>query len=218
VVGGGIVDLRDIPDQRRLLLATVGNLTAVDHAVPAQARAQRNGHQGMVVWLTGLSGAGKSTIGMALERMLFERGYQVYVLDGDNVRRGLNADLSFTAGDRTENIRRVAEAAALFADAGLIVITAFISPYRAGRDHARKAAGEGRFSEIYVKASLEACEQRDPKGLYVKARAGKIAEFTGVSSTYEEPEHPDLVLDTERLSIEESLRTLYNYVIGRVKT
>jgi len=218
VVGGGIVDLHDIPDQRRLLLRIASNLTAVDHAVPAAARAERNGHQGMVVWLTGLSGAGKSTIGMALERMLFERGYQVYVLDGDNVRRGLNADLRFSANDRTENIRRVAEAAALFADAGLIVITAFISPYRAGRDHARKAAGEGRFSEVYVKASLQACEQRDPKGLYVKARAGEIAEFTGVSSTYEEPEHPDLVLDTEQLSIEESLRTLYNYVVGRVKT
>ena len=173
---------------------------------------------GGIVWMTGLSGAGKSTIGMALERMLFERGYQVYVLDGDNVRRGLNADLSFSANDRTENIRRVAEAAALFADAGLIVITAFISPYRAGRDHARKAAGDSRFSEVYVKASLEACEQRDPKGLYVKARAGKIAEFTGVSSVYEEPENADLVLDTEAMSIEESLRTLYNYVMGRVKT
>ncbi len=218
VMGGGIVDLRDIPDQRGLLLQTVGNLYAVDHAVPASARGQRNGHRGMVVWLTGLSGAGKSTLGMALERMLFERGYQTYVLDGDNVRRGLNADLSFSANDRTENIRRVAEAAALFADAGMIVITAFISPYRAGRDHARKAAGEGRFSEVYVKASLEACERRDPKGLYVKARAGKIAEFTGVSSTYEEPEAPDLVLDTEAMNIEETLRTLYTYVIGRVKT
>ncbi|MEO8558589.1 MAG: adenylyl-sulfate kinase [Rhodospirillales bacterium] len=217
VVGGGIVDLQDIPDQRRLLLRTATNLTAVDHTVPAGARAERNGHQGMVVWLTGLSGAGKSTLGMALERMLFERGYQTYVLDGDNVRRGLNADLRFSANDRTENIRRVAEAAALFADAGLIVITAFISPYRSGRDHARQAAG-GHFSEVYVKASLAACEQRDPKGLYVKARAGQIAEFTGVSSSYEEPESADLVLDTEVMSIEESLRTLYNYVISRVKT
>jgi bifunctional enzyme CysN/CysC len=171
----------------------------------------------MVVWLTGLSGAGKSTLGMALERMLFERGFQVYVLDGDNVRRGLNADLSFSANDRTENIRRVAETAALFADAGQIVITAFISPYRSGRDHARQAAGVGRFAEVYVKASLTACELRDPKGLYVKARAGQIAEFTGVSSAYEEPEHPDLVLDTEAMNIEQCLQTLYNYVVGRVK-
>jgi bifunctional enzyme CysN/CysC len=154
---------------------------------------------------------------MALERMLFERGFQVYVLDGDNVRRGLNADLRFSANDRTENIRRVSEAAALFADAGQIVITAFISPYRSGRDHARAAAGPDRFCEVYVKASLAACEQRDPKGLYVKARAGQIAEFTGVSSSYEEPEAPDLVIDTETQTIEESLRALYTYVVGRAK-
>jgi len=217
VVGGGVVDLHGIPDQRRLRTQAGTNLTAVAHAVQKDVRSRRNGHRGLVVWLTGLSGAGKSTLGMALERRLFERGYQTYVLDGDNVRRGLNADLTFSADDRTENIRRVAEVAALFADAGMIAITAFISPFRAGREHARKSSGEGNFAEVFVKASLATCETRDPKGLYVKARKGEIADFTGISSDYEEPEKPDLVIDTESLSFEQCLEQLFEYVVRQTK-
>ncbi len=217
VVGGGIVDLHGIPDQRRLHTQAGTNLTAVAHSVPKDVRSLRNGHRGLVVWLTGLSGAGKSTLAMALERRLFDRGYQTYVLDGDNVRRGLNADLTFSADDRTENIRRVAEVAALFADGGLIVITAFISPFRAGRNHARKAAGDGNFAEVYVKASLAACEARDPKGLYVKARRGEIADFTGISAGYEAPESPDIVIDTEAQSFEQCLDQLFEYVVGQTR-
>lgn len=217
VVGGGVVDLHGIPDQRRLRTQAGTNLTAVAHSVPKEIRSRRNGHRGLVVWLTGLSGAGKSTLAMALERRLFDRGYQTYVLDGDNVRRGLNADLTFSADDRTENIRRVAEVAALFADGGLIVITAFISPFRAGRDHARQAAGDGSFAEVHVKASLAACEARDPKGLYVKARKGEIADFTGISAGYEAPERPDLVIDTEAYSFEQCLDQLFEYVVRQTK-
>lgn len=217
VVGGGIADLHGIPDQRRLRTQAGTNLTAVAHTVQKDVRSLRNGHRGLVVWLTGLSGAGKSTLAMALERRLFERGYQAYVLDGDNVRRGLNSDLTFSANDRTENIRRVAEVAALFADGGMIAITAFISPFRAGRTHARKSAGEGSFAEVYVKASLAACEARDPKGLYVKARKGEIADFTGISADYEAPEAADLVIDTEAHSFEQCLEQLFEYVVRQTK-
>ncbi|MDF3075466.1 MAG: cysC [Alphaproteobacteria bacterium] len=217
VVGGGVADLHGVPDQRRLRTQAGTNLTAVAHSVPKDVRNLRNGHRGLVIWLTGLSGAGKSTLGMALERRLFERGYQTYVLDGDNVRRGLNSDLTFSADDRTENIRRVAEVAALFADGGTIAITAFISPFRAGREHARKAAGETNFAEIYVKASLAACEARDPKGLYVKARKGEIRDFTGISADYEEPENADLVVDTEAHDFEQCLEQLFEYVVRQTK-
>jgi len=217
VVGGGIADLNGIPDQRRLRTQAGTNLTAVAHTVQKDVRSLRNGHRGLVVWLTGLSGAGKSTLAMALERRLFDRGYQTYVLDGDNVRRGLNSDLTFSADDRTENIRRVSEVAALFADGGLIAITAFISPFRAGRTHARKSAGDGNFAEVYVKASLATCETRDPKGLYVKARKGEIADFTGISADYEEPENPDLVIDTEAHSFEQCLEQLFEYVVRQTK-
>src|SRR5262249_51816128 len=157
----------------------------------APARAARNGHRGGVVWLTGLSGAGKSTLAMATEALLFQKGYQVFVLDGDNLRHGLNVDLGFSAEDRRENIRRVGEVAALFAEAGQVVITAFISPFRADRDLARAAAqrreGAAGFHEIFVRCDLNTLEKRDPKGLYRRARAGEIAEFTGVSAPYEEP-------------------------------
>ena len=164
-----------------------------------------------MLWLTGLSGAGKSTLAFALEEELFARGYQVYVLDGDNVRHGLNADLGFSHHDRTENIRRVGEVAALFADAGLVCISAFISPYRADRDVARQAA-KGRFHEVYLDADVETCEERDPKGLYRKARAGKIADFTGVSAPYEIPTAPDLVIPTGTEDIAASLALAVSYV------
>ena len=181
------------------------------HGVTLDARTARNGHQGAVLWFTGLSGAGKSTLALALEAELFARGYQVYVLDGDNVRSGLNANLSFSPEDRAENIRRVGEVAALFADAGFIVISSFISPYRSDRQRARAAGGE-RFHEIYVKASLEVCEERDPKGLYKRARLGEIKDFTGIQSPYEEPETPQLVIDTSRLDVADALLELLRYV------
>jgi bifunctional enzyme CysN/CysC len=194
-------------------LATTRHLTSVDQTVSLDERQSANGHTGSVLWLTGLSGSGKSTLAMALQRKLFERGDQVYVLDGDNVRQGLNNDLGFGPGDRAENIRRIAEVANLFADAGLIVITAFISPYREDRDNARAIVGD-RFREIYVKASLAACESRDPKGLYVKARAGEIPEFTGISAPYEEPNSAELTIDTEDLSLEASVTVVLDHIDG----
>ena len=191
------------------------NLTRVQHAVSHGERAAKNGHRGAVIWLTGLSGSGKSTLSMALERRLHELGKQVYVLDGDNVRFGLNADLGFSPEDRTENIRRIGEVGNLMAQAGLICITAFISPYREDRDRARKAAGE-HFAEVYVKASVEMCEQRDPKGLYKKARAGEIPEFTGISAPYEEPEAPELVIDTAE-DFDTCLQKLTDFVVARTQ-
>lgn len=186
------------------------NITRVEHRITLHQREQRNRHKGGVLWFTGLSGAGKSTLAFALEEALFARGYQVFVLDGDNVRYGLNSDLGFSHEDRTENIRRVGEVAALFASAGVICISAFISPYRADRDMARTAAGD-QFNEIYVKADLATCETRDPKGLYKKARRGEIEEFTGVSAPYEEPIGPELTLETGRQSVGDCLSTLLEF-------
>jgi bifunctional enzyme CysN/CysC len=211
IVAGGTISMRDYPDQRNLITIRSTNVRAEAHRITNVQRITRNGHKGGVLWFTGLSGAGKSTIAMAVEQELFRRGYQAYVLDGDNVRRGLNANLSFSPEDRAENIRRVGEVAALFADSGQIVVTAFISPYRSDRERARGAAGNG-FHEIYIKASLATCEQRDPKGLYRRARTGEIAEFTGVTAPYELPESPELTIDTDRLSIEESVAAVLDYV------
>ncbi len=173
----------------------------ISHVAP-EARAEAYGHKGGVLWFTGLSGSGKSTLANALEKALFDAGWKVFVLDGDNVRQGLSADLGFSARDRAENIRRIAHVAALFAQSGMLVLTAFISPYRADRRAARDAAGNG-FSEIHAAADLETCEARDVKGLYARARAGEIPEFTGVGAPYELPANPDLVIDTgvERLDV-----------------
>jgi len=187
------------------------NITAVVHRVNKQERWLANGHKGGVLWFTGLSGSGKTTLGFELEQKLFHLGRQVYVLDGDNVRGGLNSDLGFSSEDRAENIRRIGEVAALFADAGYIVISAFISPYRKDRQSAREAADDP-FHEVYLNANLEVCETRDPKGLYAKARAGKIPDFTGISAPYEAPEGADLVVDTGTLSVAESLDVLLDYV------
>lgn len=184
----------------------------MSHLISRRERAQRYGHRGAVVWLTGLSGAGKSTLAMALERGLFARGYVTYVLDGDIVRAGLCRDLGFSAEHRHENIRRVGEVAALFADAGAVAIAAFISPFRLDRQVARKAAGDA-FHEIYLSADLATCEQRDPKGLYRRARRGEIDEFTGISSPYESPEQPELTLDTARESLDDSVAKLLAYVL-----
>jgi bifunctional enzyme CysN/CysC len=211
VLAGGLIDMKGYPDQRESMTVRASNLLRVAHGVTVAARQLRNGHRGGVLWFTGLSGAGKSTIAMEVERRLFQKGYMVYVLDGDNVRYGLNADLTFSPRDRAENIRRIGEVAALFADSGMIAIAAFISPYRADRQRARDAAKDA-FHEIYVKADVSTCEGRDPKGLYRKARRGEIQEFTGISAPYEEPEAAELVVDTSMLPIEDSVRTVVDYV------
>lgn len=202
IVGGGIV---------AGAVGEAANLTEVEHKVTATARARANGHQGGVLWLTGLSGAGKSTIAMELERRLFLRGWQVTVLDGDNVRTGLNADLGFSEADRAENIRRVGEVAHLFASAGMVVIAAFISPTGADRDRVRAIAPDA-FHEIHVATDLAECERRDPKGLYKKARAGAIPDFTGVSAPYEEPRDPELRLRTLGRTVDEAVAELQAYV------
>lgn len=192
------------------MVAKSSNITAVAHRIARSDRWRANGHRGGVLWFTGLSGAGKTTLALETEKRLFERGWRAYVLDGDNVRHGLSSDLGFSPGDREENIRRIGEVAALFAEAGLIVISAFISPYRRDRRLARDAAGEA-FHEIFVDADLSVCEGRDPKGLYAKARAGAIPEFTGISAPYESPESAELSVDTANLSVEESVDLLEAY-------
>ena len=210
-LGGGVLSLGNYPNQRQLVTVRGTNLTEVDHRVEPERRIARNRHRPGVLWFTGLSGAGKSTLAMALEQRLFDKGYQVYVLDGDNVRTGLNANLGFSPEDRAENIRRVGEVAALLADAGMIVITAFISPYRTNRDRAREAAGSA-FHEVFIDADVATCESRDPKGLYKRARAGEIKEFTGISAPYEEPADPDIRVDTSGRDVEACLDDLVAYV------
>ncbi|MGZ9791505.1 adenylyl-sulfate kinase [Bacillus atrophaeus] len=173
---------------------------------------QKNKHQSSILWLTGLSGSGKSTIANAAARELFEQGYQVVVLDGDNIRHGLNNDLGFSDEDRKENIRRIGEVAKLFVQQGTIVITAFISPFREDREQVRQLVDEGEFHEIYIKCDLDICEQRDPKGLYKKARSGEIPFFTGIDSPYEEPKAPELVLDSGQNEREECKNQLIEFV------
>jgi len=171
-----------------------------------------NGHKSAILWFTGLSGSGKSVISTALEAALYKQGIHTYRLDGDNVRHGLNKNLGFSPEDRTENIRRIGEVSKLMVDAGLFTLTAFISPYHNDRDHVRKLVEADEFIEIYVQASLETCEERDPKGLYKKARLGDIKGFTGIDAPYEEPRDPEITLDTKRLSIEESVEVILTYL------
>jgi adenylylsulfate kinase len=187
----------------------------IPHAfsVDTAMREQLNGHKGAVLWFTGLSGSGKSTLAHALDEHLHRRGVHTYVLDGDNIRSGLNSDLGFSAEERQENIRRIGEVARLFADAGLITLTAFISPYRRDRDQVRALLPEGRFIEIFVKCPLDVAEGRDPKGLYKKARAGEIPQFTGVSDPYEEPEAPEVTVDTSTQAIGEALQQVERYLM-----
>jgi adenylylsulfate kinase len=177
-------------------------------------RHRMNGHKSAILWYTGLSGAGKSTLANKVEEKLFERGIHTYVLDGDNIRHGLNKGLGFTAEDRKENIRRIGEVAKLFVDAGAFVSTAFISPYREDRDMVRKLVPEGEFIEIYVQAPLEVCEERDPKGLYKKARAGEIKHFTGIDDPYEEPENAELIIRTGEKTLEECAAEIMDYLEG----
>jgi adenylylsulfate kinase len=183
--------------------------------VDSNERKQLKGHRGAVLWFTGLSACGKSTIANTVDHLLHSQGKHTYLLDGDNIRHGLNKNLGFSAEDRAENIRRIGEVARLFADAGIITSTAFISPYRADRDAVRELLPEGEFIEIYVKASLETCEARDPKGLYKKARAGEIKGFTGIDDPYEEPEKPELVLDSDSKGIDELAQQVVEYLASR---
>lgn len=178
-------------------------------------RQKLNNHNSCILWFTGLSASGKSTLANALELKLFQQGLNSYVLDGDNVRHGLNKGLGFSDADRKENIRRIGEVAKLFVDAGTIVCTAFISPFKEDRDQVRTLVEDGEFIEIYVRCSLEACEQRDPKGLYKKARSGEITSFTGISSPYEEPDHPDITIDTDQKSIDQSVDIIIHYLQER---
>ena len=181
-------------------------------AVTRDDREKLNGHKSATVWLTGLSGSGKSTIAVDLEKRLCERGVRTYILDGDNIRHGLNKNLGFSPEDRTENIRRIGEVAKLFTDAGLVAITAFISPYRADRDQVRALMKAGDFVEVHVDCPVEVCEQRDVKGLYKKARAGEIKEFTGISAPYEAPAKAELTLKSHELSLEQSVAAILGHL------
>jgi len=211
IVGGGTVSTEGFGAQRQGAAPKSANLSHTVHRVLPADRARMNGHRGGILWFTGLSGAGKSTLAVELERLLFRKGCQVYLLDGDNVRHGLNKDLGFSPEDRAENIRRVGEVAALMAEAGMIVISAFISPYRLDRDRVRAAHPEC-FHEVYINASLAVCESRDAKGLYKKARAGQIPEFTGVSAPYEAPIGPELEIRSGDWPIARCIAELALYV------
>lgn len=188
------------------------NVTWHDQAVSPEDRQKLNGHKGAVLWFTGLSGCGKSSVANAVDRMLHDQGIHSYLLDGDNIRLGLNKNLDFSADDRKENIRRIGEVAKLFCDSGTLVLTAFISPYQEDRQQIREMLGEGQFLEIYVNASLETCESRDPKGLYKKARAGEIKDFTGINAPYEAPKNSEIELDSDRKNIEQLAREIVEHL------
>lgn len=188
------------------------NITWHDSEVTKQDRQQLHGHKSATLWFTGLSGSGKSTISVELEKALFERKKHAFRLDGDNVRHGLNKNLGFSPEDRQENIGRIGEVSKLMVDAGLITITAFISPYREDRDNVRAMLDDDEFIEIYTQCSVEECERRDPKGLYKKARTGEIPEFTGISAPYEEPRNPEITIDTEQLDVKDAVTQILNYL------
>ncbi|EHY91437.1 MULTISPECIES: adenylyl-sulfate kinase [Staphylococcus] len=193
-------------------MATSNHITWHESAVTKVERQQRNQHRSVVIWFTGLSGSGKSTISVALEKALYQQQVHTYRLDGDNVRHGLNNNLGFSPEDRKENIRRIGEVSKLMVDAGLITITAFISPYQADRDEVRNLLDDKEFIEIYTSCSIETCESRDPKGLYQKARNGEIKGFTGINAPYEEPNNPEIIIDTEQDSIETVVNQIIDYL------
>lgn len=193
------------------------NITPHTHVISKTERQQTARHKSLVVWFTGLSGSGKSTLAGKVEELLFKRGIRTYVLDGDNVRTGLNNNLGFSPEDRKENIRRIGEVSRLFVDAGIVVLTAFISPYRSDRMLAKKLVGNREFVEVYVKCPLDVCEQRDVKGLYRKARTGELKNFTGITAPYEYPEKPDLIVETDKLTVDEATEKIYNYISTIIK-
>ena len=196
-------------------MAAATNIVWHEASVDREARSKQRGHRSVILWFTGLSGSGKSTLANAVNAVLFERGMATYVLDGDNIRHGLCKDLGFSDADREENIRRIGEVAKLFVDAGVITLTAFVSPFGADRDKARALVADGDFIEVHCAADLAVCEDRDPKGLYAKARAGVIKEFTGISSPYEAPEAPELRVDTGSQSLEQSVATVLSLLEER---
>jgi len=191
------------------------NITWHPSNISTKDRERLHGHRGITLWFTGLSASGKSTVAREVEDQLYNRGLFAYVLDGDNIRHRLNSDLGFSPEDRVENIRRIGEVAHLINQVGMIVMCAFISPYREDREKARGMEEEGRFAEVYCKCSIEECERRDPKGLYVKARAGEIPDFTGISAPYEEPEDPELVVETDQLTIKECAAKVLEFLEER---
>lgn len=197
---------------RILFGKTANNVVWQQYSITKEHRQVLNRHKSFVVWSTGLSASGKSTLSNALECKLHEMGIRTYLLDGDNVRQGLCKDLGFSEEDRKENIRRIAEVAKLFVDAGIVVITAFISPYRADREMARRLLKPGEFIEVYVKCPLHECERRDPKGLYRKARSGKISNFTGITAPYEEPDEPEVVVETHKSNVEDAVKQIISYL------
>lgn len=193
-------------------MAKSENIVWHDSKVTKSARRELNNHKSAVIWFTGLSGSGKSTVSVELEKELYGLDVRTYRLDGDNVRHGLNKNLGFSPEDRKENIRRIGEVSKLMVDAGLFTLSAFISPYREDRDEVRELVEDGEFIEVFVDASVETCESRDPKGLYKKARAGEIKGFTGIDAPYEEPKNPEVTIDTDKLTLEESVQEIVSYL------
>jgi adenylylsulfate kinase len=193
------------------------NIVPHSYQVDKTDRNKLNGHRSFLIWFTGLSGSGKSTIANALESKLFEKKIKTYTLDGDNIRKGINNDLNFSPEDRTENIRRIAEISKLFVDAGIVVLAAFVSPYKKDREAVKNIVGKNYFVEVYINTSLEECEKRDVKGLYKKARKGEIKDFTGINAPYEPPESPDIEIKTEQLSVEQSVTKIINVINKKLK-
>ncbi len=193
------------------------NIIPHDHLIKQSDRIKKLGYGPKLIWFTGLSGSGKSTLASALETYLYNQDFLTYILDGDNIRSGLNKDLDFTDESRVENIRRISEVSKLFLDAGVVVLTAFISPFRADRQQAKELVGEENFIEVFVDTPLEICEKRDVKGLYAKARAGKIANFTGIDSPFERPENPDVHILTDGQTVEDSLNELIKKIVPKLK-
>jgi adenylylsulfate kinase len=194
----------------------------VNHIYPISTKVSKEQREKLfnqktnLIWFTGLSGSGKSTLAVQLEAQLFERGFKTYLLDGDNIRAGINKDLSFTDEGRVENIRRIGEVAKLMLDSGVIVLSAFISPFNADREQVKNIVGADNYIEVFVDTPIEVCEQRDVKGLYKKARAGEIKNFTGIDSPYEKPEKPDVIVPTDKMSVNDSLDLLLNFVLPRI--
>jgi adenylyl-sulfate kinase len=194
----------------------MSNIIPHNFQVTKKERNLQKKHNSLLIWFTGLSGSGKSTIANTLEKALLEKGFHAYILDGDNVRKGLNNNLTFTPEDRTENIRRIAEVANLMLDAGLVVLSAFVSPYRKDRENVKNIVGKENFVEIFVNAPIEECEKRDVKGLYAKARAGEINDFTGVNAPYETPQNPDIEIDTSMVSVEDSVAIIFKAIANKL--
>ena len=193
------------------------NIIPHNHTIKLVDRAKKNGYQPVLIWFTGLSGSGKSTLASGLEIELYNKGYNTYILDGDNIRKGLNNDLDFSDTARKENIRRIAEVANLFVDAGVIVLSAFISPFKEDRDQVKTLVGEKNFIEVFVDCPIEECEKRDVKGLYAKARKGEIKNFTGVDSPFEKPESPQVIIPTHKISVEEGVQKILKIVKEKIK-